>query len=71
VQVVLSSSALGISASVTVTERTRRVFVGLEPGKMTVRATTIDHGHVFDAAEVVLTRHEPVQSVTLSVPYSR
>jgi hypothetical protein len=67
----LNSSALGISAGVTVTGPTPHAFVGLEPGKVTVRATTIDYGHVFDAAEVVLTPHEPVRSVTLSVPFSR
>jgi hypothetical protein len=67
----MSSSARGISASVTVTGPTRQAFVGLEPGKVTVRATTMDYRQVFDAAEVVLTRDEPVRSVTLSVPYSR
>ena len=66
----LNSSALGISAAVTVTGRTRLAFVGLIPGRVTVKATTMD-GQVFDGAEVMLTPNEPVRSVTLSVPYSR
>ena len=60
-----------MSVGVTVTGRIRRTFVGLVPGKQTVTATTMNYGQVFDAAEVVLTRDEPVRSVTLSVPYSR
>jgi hypothetical protein len=59
------------SIGVTVTGRTRRTFVGLAPGKQMVTATTMDRGQVFDTAEVVFTRDEPVRSVTLLVPYSR
>ena len=67
---VLNSPGRGISVGVTVTGRTVRTFVGLERGKHTVKATTMDYAP-FDVAEVLLTRDEPVRTVTLSVPYSR
>ena len=59
------------SVPATIAGPTRRSFVGLVPGKHTVAAVTMDRGQTFDTADVVLTRDDPVRSVTLSVPYSR
>jgi hypothetical protein len=61
----------GRGATVTVTGRVARPFVGLEYGKHHVRATTFEYDRDFDAVEVVLTPEEPVKRISLSVPYSR
>jgi hypothetical protein len=66
-----SGPVTGRGATVTVTARVERAFVGLEYGKHRLRATTFTYDHDFDAVDVVLTPDEPVKRVSLSVPYSR
>lgn len=61
----------GRGATVTVTARVERPFVGLEFGKHHVRATTFEYDRDFDAVDVVLTPEEPAKRISLSVPYSR
>jgi hypothetical protein len=67
----MNSPARGLSTGVTVTGRALVAFAGLTPGKVTVKATSMDYRQTFDVTEVVLTPDEPVRSVTLSVPYTR
>jgi hypothetical protein len=71
ISVIDSGPQGGATATITVTAQVVRPFVALEYGKHHVRATTLEYDRDFDAVDVVLTPDEPVQRISLSVPYSR